>query len=231
MSGGVEIRKREGYVRWEEEQKCLRREERGGCMYGWGPHGVFPMSVFLHNDERDRDDEKTKTRMESLRDSVIMTSPWCYYTYPLFLMGPCLYGDVLPVSRENMRRCLRERREVHVFPGGVEEVLSRPFYRGHVGFARVAYEMGVPLVPVLIRGEEDYVHTHWDWITRWTFARVGIPFIFPYIEQKTKKEGGKKGGGIKLEYGNPLWPKDYESGEQLQRAYYAAMDEMYYEKG
>lgn len=70
------------------------------------------------------------------------------------------YGTV-PASPENMRRALRRRAALLVYPGGDHESYRPSWetaevdFAGREGFARLALELGVPIVPVVAIGGQE----------------------------------------------------------------------------
>jgi len=73
-----------------------------------------------------------------------------------------LYRDLLlalgcvDASRNVARRCLASGRSLFVYPGGEQEQLRGghvAFWRGRKGFARLAVEFGVPVIPAYAFGE------------------------------------------------------------------------------
>jgi len=67
-------------------------------------------------------------------------------------------AGVVEGTRENARRLLEGGELVLTYPGGVPEILSSRYgrehidWRGRTGFARVAVETGVPVIPVVSVG-------------------------------------------------------------------------------
>ena len=70
------------------------------------------------------------------------------------------YGTV-PASPENMRRALERDAALLVYPGGDHETYrpswesSRIDFAGRQGFARLAIELGVPIVPIVAIGGQE----------------------------------------------------------------------------
>jgi 1-acyl-sn-glycerol-3-phosphate acyltransferase len=70
------------------------------------------------------------------------------------------YGTV-PASRENMRRALERDAALLVYPGGDHETFRPSWesaevdFAGRTGFAKLARELGVPIVPVAAIGGQE----------------------------------------------------------------------------
>jgi 1-acyl-sn-glycerol-3-phosphate acyltransferase len=70
------------------------------------------------------------------------------------------YGTV-PASRENMRRALERGAALLVYPGGDHETFRPSWesaevdFAGRTGFAKLARELGVPIVPVAAIGGQE----------------------------------------------------------------------------
>lgn len=70
-------------------------------------------------------------------------------------------GGMVRGTRENVRALMRERQTILVFPGGAREVNKgrgqayQLLWRERIGFARLAIELGYPIVPVAAVGAEE----------------------------------------------------------------------------
>ncbi|MBF0491180.1 MAG: acyltransferase family protein [Deltaproteobacteria bacterium] len=106
---------------------------------------------------------------------------------------PCLRelfmaGGALPASPENARRLLKEGHLVTLAPGGIYESLvtqpgmKRIPWERHFGFAKLACELGVPVIPSYARGI-DRVYWNSNFLLRMRIkilekTRFSIPLFF-----------------------------------------------------
>jgi 1-acyl-sn-glycerol-3-phosphate acyltransferase len=91
----------------------------------------------------------------------------------------------IPGTREGALELLRAGELVCVYPGGVDDSfkLSSEAYQlkwgNRLGFATVAYEAGVPIVPIAATGIDEFytVETKEPWLGRWLFGsdRYDLP--------------------------------------------------------
>ena len=88
------------------------------------------------------------------------------------------YGTV-PASPENMRRALSMDAALLVYPGGDHETYrpswesSEIDFAGHTGFARLAMELNVPIVPIVAIGGQEtalFLGQAVAWRTGWAWT-------------------------------------------------------------
>lgn len=154
-----------------------------------------------------------------------------------FGAGPILEpAGFKPASREAAFEALAEGQYVVVMPGGDIDA-AKPWsarnevrFGGRTGFASLAIEAGVPIIPLVIvgAGESMFVLTDGQGLAKATGAdrllrtktipiSISIPWglsvgfagtILPYIPLPTK---------MKAAAHDPIWPEEDETAEELAR--------------
>ena len=97
-------------------------------------------------------------------------------------------GGAIAGERAPAVRLLREGNVVLVSPGGVKEAIAGPDHMyelqwgQRLGFAQVALDAGVPLLPVFGENVEELYRAPWSASApvRWVYRRSGIP-IMPLV--------------------------------------------------
>lgn len=128
-------------------------------------------------------------------------------------------GGAVAGTREAAVRMLRDGNPVLVSPGGVREAIAGPshYYRVHwgsrLGFAHVALEADVPLIPVFGENVEELYRAPWSGTApvQWLYRRVGVP-IMPLVGMGPLPFPVK----VRTWMGRPLHPRAGESAESLR---------------
>lgn len=172
----------------------------GGCIMAWSPHGISPVSMCTNPHPR-----------------AVVAVASVLYNFPLFsVLANIFVGGIMPITKKSIYTGLKQGAHIQLSPGGIQEMNRAPnIYSRHRGFARIAFETNVPLVPVIVRNEHHRVHNLLPLsVSMWTYYMWGIPIILPYISSDTS------GTHVQIIYDDPLYPSQYKSAEELHVAYY-----------
>lgn len=182
------------------EYKLFQQYHRGGCIMAWSPHGIAPVSMCSNPHPQ----------------SVVAVASVLYH-FPIFSVLAALFvGGIMPITKHAIYTGLKKGAHIQLSPGGIQEMNRSPhIYSRHRGFARIAFETNVPLIPVIVRNEHHRVHNLLPLsVSAWTYRMWGIPITLPYISSDTS---GKR---VQIIYDDPLFPSQYDSAEELHAAYY-----------
>lgn len=138
-------------------------------------------------------------------------------------------GGAVPGTREAAIALLREGSPVAVSPGGVREAIAGPqhHYRLHwgsrEGFAHVALEANVPLLPVFGQNAEEVYRAPWSGSApmRWLHRRVGFP-VMPLVGMGPLPFPVK----VRTWIGQPLHPRPSESAASLRARVESALQRL-----
>lgn len=121
--------------------------KEGKYIFMWHPHGVFPSSIYFH----------TQTQLTNWpkhlpsKLSVFSNLQWLPFTTEVFQETNMIPSDYHP-----MKKAL-ESSSISLFPGGMREMLyeDTTILEKRRGIFKLALETGIPLVPVLSKGEAE----------------------------------------------------------------------------
>lgn len=128
-------------------------------------------------------------------------------------------GGAVAGTREAAVEMLGEGAPVMVSPGGVKEAIAGPrhYYRVHwgsrLGFAHVALEANVPLLPVFGENVEELYRAPWSGSppVQWLYRRTGIP-IMPLVGLGPLPFPVR----VRTWIGRPLHPRPSEKADSLR---------------
>ncbi len=175
-------------VRFEDER--VFESSAGPCVFAVHPHGLWPVTALLgfglHGGVLSHFEERTGRRFYLGVSRLVFWAP--------FLRDVWLWMGCVDVRRATIEKILQDGNHIGLAPGGVQEMaLSRhdrvEVYLHHEGFARIAWEQKVPLIPIFLSGENRIYYT-FRWLNalcqpmrQWTARRLGYPlpsFFFPF---------------------------------------------------
>lgn len=122
------------------------------AIYLCHPHGLYGMTWFLHF-------SLALTKWPGSQRPIIAVHS-IFFKIPI-LRELFLQNDCIEATEIEIKRCLREGKSVALLVGGIEELnATRPgsldlVLKKRSGYARIAKEMNVPLVPLVSPGETD----------------------------------------------------------------------------
>lgn len=128
-------------------------------------------------------------------------------------------GGAVPGTREAAVDMLQQGSPVMVSPGGVREAIAGPnhYYRVHwgsrLGFAHVALEANIPLLPVFGENVEELYRAPWSGAApfQWLYRTIGVP-LMPVVGVGPLPFPVK----VRTWIGRPLHPRPGESPESLR---------------
>ena len=150
----------------------------GPVMYVAHPHGLFSMAPFLH--------WAAQVTEWSSERPVRIAIHSIFFQIP-FVREICEHFGAVEATEEEIRKVLESGESVAILTGGVQEIsLTEPgkmilVLKKRRGFARLAKELRVPIVPVLTFGENELFPPITGFWTNWvqTYLRkifgISIP--------------------------------------------------------
>lgn len=143
-----------------------------------------------------------------------------------FLRDFFLALGLMNVTRDNMRYLLRSDRPVSIciVPGGCREMVidkDNPIQTKHKGFLDEAFNLQIPVIPVLHFGQEDVFPSYsCPWLDKLRLICLdwfGYPFPCFFIGPFSRKLTS-----VVLE---PIYPRDHESLQDFIDTYYKTVKE------
>lgn len=189
------------FVKIEDEQ----------CMLAISPHGTVPLSVFVY--------EKNK--------SVMFASSVLYHLINFFYLVLYTRGGIVPADYKNIIHAIKLQKQIIIYPGGVKEALLtnsdkslyENIYRKHYGFAKIAFENNLPLVPVVCKNEEKILYDYFPSLTHFSYKYFKIPIVISLFNPSYP-------GYVVRYYGKPLFAKDFNNHKEMQHAFYDQVKKM-----
>jgi hypothetical protein len=119
-------------------------------IFMWHPHGVFPTSLYFHTASPFTDSPKAVKESKTVAFSNLQ---WLPFTNEIFDET-----NIIPSDYHTMKDALKEG-SISLSPGGMREMLYEDvaIVKRRRGIFKMALETGIPLVPVLSKGEEQKV--------------------------------------------------------------------------
>ena len=118
--------------------------------------------------------------------TVFAVAPVLFYV-PVFGWVARLMG-LIPATEHMIRKALQEGHAVLLYVGGVEELIAHPhqelYIEKRTGFARIACEAKVSVVPVWVKGEYDTYYTPMLpclKLRQWLCKYIGVGVMFPWV--------------------------------------------------
>jgi 1-acyl-sn-glycerol-3-phosphate acyltransferase len=152
----------------------------GPVLYVAHPHGLFSMAPFLH--------WAAQVTAWSSRRPVRIAIHSIFFRIPI-VREVCEHFRAIEATDEEIRKVIESGESVALLTGGVRELsMTEPgkmilVLKKRRGFARLAKELGVPIVPVLTFGENELfppISGFWtNWIQTYLHKILGISIPLP----------------------------------------------------
>ena len=199
------------------------------AIYCWHPHGLFAISPFIH----------CCFSITSWNIPVSLASHSFVSSIPLigfFLIK----NKIIPVNEEVIKLELDRNRSICLVPGGVRESFEitkkklRLVLKNRKGMFRIAIDQQVPLVPILVFGENDLftpIDSQWHKYLQEKIESV-LSFQFPIPSWNSVKKWFtllNKPFDIPIEtfIGEPLYPEKDDTINTLKEKYINALNALY----
>jgi 1-acyl-sn-glycerol-3-phosphate acyltransferase len=155
----------------------------GPVLYVAHPHGLFSMAPFIH--------WAAEATTWPGGEKVHIAIHSIFFRIP-FVRELCEHFGAIEATDDDIRRVLTNGESVALLTGGVQEIGAtspgrmRIYLKKRKGFARIAKELGVPIVPVLTFGENELfppLKGFWtDWVQSYMRSWLGIAVPLPTFE-------------------------------------------------
>lgn len=161
----------------------LDKVPEGAVLYLAHPHGLFSMAPFLHWSAQ-------VTHWPSERPVHIAIHS-IFFRIPL-VRELCEYFGAIEAEEGEISEILKQGESVAILAGGIREISAttpgqmKLFLKKRKGFARIAKDLGIPIVPVLTFGENELfppLEGFWtEKVQSYLRAWVGISMPLPTLE-------------------------------------------------
>ena len=155
----------------------------GPILFVAHPHGLFSMAPFLH--------WAAEVTSWPTRQKVHIAIHSIFFRIPL-VRELCEQFGAIEATDEQIREILKKGESVALLTGGIAELQAtspgrmRIYLKKRKGFARIAKDLGIPIVPVLTFGENELfppLQGFWtDWIQKYLRSWFGISIPLPTFE-------------------------------------------------
>jgi 2-acylglycerol O-acyltransferase 2 len=211
----------------------LDKLPEGPVLYVAHPHGLFSMAPFLHW-------AAEKTSWPSGK-KVHIAIHSIFFRIPL-VRELCEHFGAIEANDEDIREVLRSGDSVALLTGGVREIFSteagqmKIHLKKRRGFARVAKDLGVPIVPVLTFGENELfppIEGFWtDWVQQYLRKWFGISIPVPTFESLKNWFSLLRNPltpPVVTWIGRPIIPKEKTSIDTLRKQVFRGFEVLYHE--
>ena len=161
----------------------LNQLPNGPVLYVAHPHGLFSMAPFLHW-AAEVTSWQTGRKVHIAIHSI-------FFRIPL-VRELCEHFGAIEATDDGIREVLKKGDSVALLTGGIREVASTSpgrmqiFLKKRKGFARIAKDLGIPIVPVLTFGENELfppIQGFWtDWVQSYLRSWFGLAIPLPTLE-------------------------------------------------
>lgn len=155
----------------------------GPVLFVAHPHGLFSMAPFIH--------WAAEVTSWPGTQKVHIAIHSIFFKIPL-VRELCEHFGAIEATDEEIRDILKKGESVALLTGGIQEIgATSPgrmqiYLKKRKGFARIAKELRVPIVPVLTFGENELfppMQGFWtDWIQKYLRSWFGISIPVPTVE-------------------------------------------------
>lgn len=211
----------------------LNEVPNGPVLYVAHPHGLFSMAPFIHW-------AAGVTEWPAAR-KVHIAIHSVFFKIP-FVREFCEHFEAIEATDEEIRRVLTSGESVALLTGGIREIsATKPgqmkiHLKKRKGFARVAKEIGVPIVPVLTFGENELfppVSGFWnDWVQTYLKSWLGIAIPFPTwasFKNWFQLLQGPLSSKVVTWIGKPVATNEKTSIETIRKHIFVAFEDLYKE--
>ncbi len=197
----------------------------GACIFACHPHGIIPATptlIFgLHGDLR---------KTDILRGKVHMICSTLCFRIPI-IRELFLWMGGVKADRDIIEKMLANKNKICIIPGGIKELLLMEYntlniYDQHSGFCNIAFDEGVPLIPVYSHGENK---VFWffkprllTWFYNITYKKIGYPFPLFVLGPIPIK--------LTLVVGEPINPASCKNSNGLKIKFYKQLEQLIREK-
>ncbi len=205
----------------------------GPILFVAHPHGLFSMAPFLHW-------AAELTNWPSQR-KVHIAIHSIFFRIPL-VREVCEQFGAIEATDEQIRNVLGKGESVALLTGGISELNAttpgrmRIYLKKRKGFARIAKELAVPIVPVLTFGENELfppMRGFWmDWVQTYLRSWFGISIPVPTFESGKnwfRLLRGPLKPQIETWIGKAVLTHDKKSVETIRSHIVSAFEEIYRE--
>jgi len=199
------------------------------AIYSWHPHGLYAISPFIH----------------SCFSITSWSAPVSLATHSFITSVPLvglflIKNKLIPVNEEVIKQELDRNISVSLIPGGARESFEicqkrlSLVLKNRKGLFRIAINQQVPIVPVLVFGENDLfipLKSKWHTYIQDQLQNIfGLHFPFPTwgslkkwftLLQKPFDQP------VKTVVGEPVYPEKDDTVEKLRSKYITALDALY----
>ena len=127
------------------------------CIYTLHPHGLICLSTASHLLNK-------HSRLFPVLDKNMIAVHSLLFKFPI-LRECLLWAGCIPVTTDHIGNMLERGRSIVLAPGGVKEIeFSKQktaeevwSLKKHTGYLRLAQKYNVPIVPLYIQGEQDFM--------------------------------------------------------------------------
>jgi 1-acyl-sn-glycerol-3-phosphate acyltransferase len=212
---------------------ALEKIPEGPVLYVAHPHGLFSMAPFLH--------WASEVTSWPAGRKVHIAIHSIFFRIPL-VRELCEYFGAIEATDEEIREVLKKGESVALLAGGVREIEEtspgrmRIYLRKRKGFARIAKELQVPIVPVLTFGENELfppIQGFWtDWVQTYMRSWLGIAMPLPTLESFRnwfKLLRGPLPVQVETWIGEPVFTKNKKTVETIRNHIFSGFVTVYRE--
>lgn len=205
----------------------------GPVLYLAHPHGLFSMAPFLHW-------AAGVTAWPSAK-KVHIAIHSVFFNIPL-VRELCEYFGAIEATDTEISEVLRRGESVAILAGGIREISAtapgqmKLFLKKRRGFARIAKDLGVPIVPVLTFGENELfppLEGFWtEKVQTYLRAWLGISIPLPTLESFWnwfRLLRGPLPAQVKTWIGKPVTTQNKKCVETVRKHVFLAFRDLYKE--
>mmetsp|Transcript_12114 Transcript_12114/g.15845 ORF Transcript_12114/g.15845 Transcript_12114/m.15845 type:complete len:756 (-) Transcript_12114:255-2522(-) len=212
--------------------KTAELDGNGQYILAMHPHGVLPLTLTWL-----RYSAEWHAKFNGLQFSVLAAT--CVHMVPA-LRDILQWLGAREVSKQSFLNALKKGKSTLVIPGGQEEIsYSRSqddkfrLVTRHKGFLRLAMQHGVPVVPILSFGENDFLDAvQMPLLQRWFIKKCGV--FVPYFPYGTMGLPVPRSSPVTIVVGSPIQIKQIpepnkDQVQELADKYYTEIKRLFEE--
>lgn len=201
------------------------------ALYAWHPHGLYAIAPFLHT---------CSTLTDWKPPSSVALAAHSYVaSIPLINTMP-IQNRIIAVNEDTLSDTIASGSSVCIVPGGVRESFCvhekrlSLVLKSRTGMFRIAADKNVPIVPVLVFGENDMFlpaeSAFCDWYNAWLNQTVGFQLPLPKWSCVTRWFSLLQkpfDTPVKTVFGEPVYPVEKETVDEFRTRYIDSLDKLY----